>query len=417
VPVSDEGECNRVSLVYISDRDSGWWNLHRATLTLLSSSTDPFSASPCLSLDDPATVSLSHAPVLLSPGYEFGKPQWNFGTSSFDFLISEEPHSHRLSCRLVCMWHDVNHTMLAVLCSPFQTHTLPATAEYDPALVASLRTDITLLPLPSLPSPGAGQPIQLTSCSRLKVALDLTLIMLGGSPLTPLGLYAWDISAATLSLIQSSVPLASLAAIPSSFLSVPRHLSFPTFSEDHSPAAVAHGWYYAPTHPVHAPSGVPSISSPPSLPPLLVKCHGGPTGATSTDHRLDIQFFTSRGVAVLDVDYSGSSGYGRAYRQRLYKRWGVYDRKDCVSGVKELVARGLVDERRVAIDGSSAGGYTTLASITLEEESVFSAATSSYGPPSLPLSLTSPRNRRPHSAALRYSQIRESLPHSAHRFC
>jgi hypothetical protein len=357
-----------VSLVYISDKDSGWWNIHRATLTLLSP-TEPSS----LALDDPTAVRLSHAPVLLAPGYEFGKPHWNFGTSFFDFLVCGA------SCRLVTMWHDVNHTMLAVYCSPFQSHTLPGSVEYSPALVASLGPDITLLPLPPLPSSAGGGDYPLTSCSRLKVTRDSTLIVLGGSPLSPLGLYAWDTSAGSISLIQSSVPLASLAAIPPSFLSLPQRLSFPTYSQDPSEAAVAYGWFYPPTHPEHAPAGIASPSA--SLPPLLVKCHGGPTGSTSTDYRLDIQFFTSRGMAVLDVDYSGSSGYGRAYRERLYRKWGVYDRKDCVCGVKALVARGWVDERLVAIDGSSAGGYTTLAAITLEEEKVFSAATSSYGQP------------------------------------
>ena len=92
--------------------------------------------------------------------------------------------------------------------------------------------------------------------------------------------------------------------------------------------------------------------------------HGGPTSSTSTALNVRIQFWTSRGFAVLDVNYGGSTGYGRAYRQRLNGQWGVVDVDDCANGAKYLVEQGLVDPNRLAIRGGSAGGYTTLCALT-----------------------------------------------------
>jgi dipeptidyl aminopeptidase/acylaminoacyl peptidase len=110
---------------------------------------------------------------------------------------------------------------------------------------------------------------------------------------------------------------------------------------------------------------------------LLVISHGGPTSATSATLRLDIQFWTSRGFAVLDVNYGGSTGYGRAHRERLKGRWGIVDVDDCTHGARYLVDRGEVDARRLAIRGGSAGGYTTLAALTFRD--VFRAGASHYG--------------------------------------
>ena len=105
--------------------------------------------------------------------------------------------------------------------------------------------------------------------------------------------------------------------------------------------------------------------------------HGGPTGATSTTLDLRIQFWTSRGFAVLDVDYRGSTGYGRAYRDRLAGAWGLADVEDCVNGARHLAAAGLVDGDRLAIRGGSAGGYTTLCALVFHD--VFKAGASFYG--------------------------------------
>ena len=124
----------------------------------------------------------------------------------------------------------------------------------------------------------------------------------------------------------------------------------------------------------NAPSAIQAL---PVRSPLLVLSHGGPTSATSTTFNLGIQYWTSRGFAVLDVNYGGSTGYGRAYRQRLNGQWGVVDVDDCVNGARYLVESGLVDDNRLAIRGGSAGGYTTLCALTFRD--VFKAGASHFG--------------------------------------
>lgn len=113
------------------------------------------------------------------------------------------------------------------------------------------------------------------------------------------------------------------------------------------------------------------------LPPLVVFSHGGPTGAARPDLKPTIQYFTSRGLAVVDVNYSGSAGYGRRYRQRLRGTWGVVDARDCIGAAKSLTSRGLVDGNRLAIRGGSAGGFTTLTALTFHD--VFQVGASYYG--------------------------------------
>jgi dipeptidyl aminopeptidase/acylaminoacyl peptidase len=110
----------------------------------------------------------------------------------------------------------------------------------------------------------------------------------------------------------------------------------------------------------------------------MVISHGGPTSAAQTTLRLSVQYWTSRGFAVLDVNYGGSTGYGRAYRQRLNGNWGVVDVDDCCNGALFLAQEGHVDRNRLAIRGGSAGGYTTLACLTFRND-VFKAGASHYG--------------------------------------
>jgi len=149
------------------------------------------------------------------------------------------------------------------------------------------------------------------------------------------------------------------------FLAVPEAIICPS-----EPKSIAHAFYYPPTNPdFRAPAG--------ELPPLIVKSHGGPTGSTSAELRLSTQFWTSRGFAVCDVNYGGSTGYGRAYRERLNGRWGEVDVLDCVNSARFLVAERRVDMRRLAITGGSAGGYTTLCALTFHD--VFRAGASHYG--------------------------------------
>ncbi|MBZ5551714.1 MAG: S9 family peptidase [Acidobacteriia bacterium] len=149
------------------------------------------------------------------------------------------------------------------------------------------------------------------------------------------------------------------------YLSIPQAIEFPT---EHGLAAYA--FYYPPKN--------RDFTAPPGeKPPLLVKSHGGPTAATTAVLNLGIQYWTSRGFAVLDVNYGGSTGYGRAYRQRLNGQWGIVDVDDCVNGARDLVVRGEVDGQRLAIDGGSAGGYTTLCALTFRN--TFKAGASYYG--------------------------------------
>jgi dipeptidyl aminopeptidase/acylaminoacyl peptidase len=132
----------------------------------------------------------------------------------------------------------------------------------------------------------------------------------------------------------------------------------------------SHGFYYAPTNPGYeGPVG--------ELPPLVVLVHGGPTAHVTTALDLEIQLFTSRGVAVIDLNYGGSTGYGREYRDRLRGTWGVVDVEDSAAAVRYLTERGDVDPARVQLTGGSAGGYTTLMALAVRDE--FASGASYFG--------------------------------------
>lgn len=153
--------------------------------------------------------------------------------------------------------------------------------------------------------------------------------------------------------------------VPPGFAPVPEPISWPGEG-----GATAYGFLYRPTHPeVRAPEG--------EAPPLMVLSHGGPTAATAGVLSAATAYWTSRGFAVLDVNYGGSTGYGRAYRHRLAGTWGIVDVGDCVAGARHLARTGVVDARRLAIRGGSAGGYVVLAALAFHD--VFTAGLSSYG--------------------------------------
>lgn len=155
------------------------------------------------------------------------------------------------------------------------------------------------------------------------------------------------------------------AHVDPAYLAEPWPVSYAT-----SDGETCHGFYYPPTNPeFRAPEG--------DKPPLVVVCHGGPTGATSSALNYKVQFWSSRGFAVLDVNYRGSTGYGRKYRDRLKGNWGVSDVIDVASGAEYLVNEGLADQDRLIIRGSSAGGYTVLAALTFTD--IFSMGASLYG--------------------------------------
>ena len=153
--------------------------------------------------------------------------------------------------------------------------------------------------------------------------------------------------------------------IDPAYISRPEAIVFPTEG-----GLSAHANYYPPANPDFvAPDG--------ELPPLLVNVHGGPTSAHEAMLDLDIQYWTSRGIAVVDVNYGGSTGYGREYRERLRGEWGVVDTVDSINAARYLVARGDADPARLGVRGGSAGGYTTLNALTRFE--VFSAGCSLFG--------------------------------------
>jgi len=149
------------------------------------------------------------------------------------------------------------------------------------------------------------------------------------------------------------------------YLSGPRAVEFHTAN-----GRTAYGFYYAPKN-------LDYQGPPEARPPLLVISHGGPTSATTSTLDLEVQYWTSRGIAVLDVNYRGSTGYGRAYRRELEGEWGVADMEDCVNGARYLADQNEVDGQRLLIRGGSAGGYTTLRALTSRQD--FAAGASYYG--------------------------------------
>ncbi|GAB4211033.1 MAG: S9 family peptidase [Synechococcales cyanobacterium] len=184
---------------------------------------------------------------------------------------------------------------------------------------------------------------------------------LGGAADRPLTIVALSLTTDRIEELRRSSDL----TLEPGYCSQPQAIAFPS-----AQGRAAYGFYYPPTHPQAR--GIPG-----ECPPLLVKSHGGPTGSTSTVLNWGIQFWTSRGFAVLDVNYGGSTGYGRAYREILRGQWGLVDAEDVVAGAQWLVQQGLADPDRLAIAGGSAGGYTTLVALTFHQ--VFQAGASYYG--------------------------------------
>ena len=252
---------------------------------------------------------------------EFGRPQWVFASGTYGFESAQ---------RMVCAYQQNGSWSLATLDT--------ASGKLEP-----VNTGYTAM--------GRGD---------LKVAHGKAFFI-AGSPTEPMSLLQLDLASGAIQVLRSSGDL----EVDSGYLSVPEAVQFPT--ED---GMMAHGIYYPPHNRDYAASSQ-------ERPPLLVKSHGGPTDAASTALDLKIQYWTSRGFAVLDVNYGGSTGYGREYRERLKGRWGIVDVDDCVNGARYLVQRGLADGDRLAIDGGSAGGYTTLAALTFRD--VFKAGASLYG--------------------------------------
>jgi dipeptidyl aminopeptidase/acylaminoacyl peptidase len=249
---------------------------------------------------------------------EFGKPQWTFSSSSYAFISAT---------RLVVTYSQAGQWKMALLDAGTRT--------FEPL------------------------DLRLEAVESVRASAD-AVYFIGGSPTDPPAIARLTLPAADLEILRS----ATTDRIAADYVSVPEAITFP--SGDHD----VHAFHYAPNNPNFSPPDA-------ERPPLLVLSHGGPTAATLDVLDGRIQFWTSRGFAVLDVNYSGSSGYGRAYRDRLKGEWGVIDVADCVNAARHMVATGKADPNRLIIRGGSAGGYTTLAALTFHE--VFKAGASYYG--------------------------------------
>ncbi|MEY2977607.1 MAG: S9 family peptidase [Prochlorotrichaceae cyanobacterium] len=255
---------------------------------------------------------------------EFGQPQWIFGQSSYGFLGETE---------ILCIWSENGQSFLGILDTTEQALTPLNTPYRD---------------LGGLNVNGKQAVLIGATPDRLSEVVCLSLASLRqGEPHFQVLKKAGELK------------------VDPAYFSKPEPLTFPTANGEE-----AYGIYYPPCNPDYQ-------APPEERPPLLVKSHGGPTSATRSSLNLGIQYWTSRGFAVLDVNYRGSTGYGRAYREKLKGCWGIADVADCAYGAKFLVERGSVDNDRLAIDGGSAGGYTTLCALTFTD--VFKAGASRYG--------------------------------------
>jgi dipeptidyl aminopeptidase/acylaminoacyl peptidase len=251
---------------------------------------------------------------------DVGRPQWQLGMSTWAFA---DPS------RLVVAYQLLGRWRLGIL---------------------HLRTNVfTTLPVDLEP----GENIAATATHA---------VVVGGSTTAPDALVRVDLSTAAVETIR----VVSELTIDVAYLSAPQAIEFPA-----GDGLTAYAFHYPPRNPDYAASGS-------ERPPLIVISHGGPTASTSARLNLEVQFWTSRGFAVVDVNYGGSSGYGRAYRRRLNGQWGVIDVADCVHAVEHLVAASQADSDRVVIRGRSAGGYTALAALTFRPD-VFKAGASYYG--------------------------------------
>lgn len=250
---------------------------------------------------------------------EFAFPQWIFGMSTYTFVSTN---------KIICSYTQNGLWFIAFLDAK--------TNEFMP--IETPYTDIHF--------PRAGKSFG---------------IFFAGSPSQPDSIVRIDFESMELEIIKQAFEV----TVDAGYLSQAKPISFPT-TNDHT----AHAIYYSPQN-------KDFIASENEKPPLMVISHGGPTGATGTTLRYSIQYWTSRGFAVVDVNYGGSTGYGREYRQRLNGNWGIVDVDDCCNAALYLAKQGLADKNRLAIRGGSAGGYTALACLAFRD--VFKAGASHFG--------------------------------------
>ena len=249
---------------------------------------------------------------------EFGAPHWVFGKSMYGFVSTTQ------------------------------------------ILSTYIQGGVSFLALIDIPS-GTLQPIAsaYTEIDDLHIGQGFA-VFIGGAPDTASSMVRIALPGGETQVLACSVATQP----PSAQLSVPESIRYP------SEGRTSHAFFYAPRNRnFQAPAG--------SKPPLIVISHGGPTSMATSTLKLTVQYWCSRGFAVLDVNYGGSSGFGRAYRDALKGEWGIVDVQDCVNGARYLVERGAVDGERLIIRGGSAGGFTTLCALAFYD--VFKAGVSYYG--------------------------------------
>ena len=265
--------------------------------------------------------SLSHAVITNAPpDAEFGRPQWIFETATWAFAGAS---------RIVVSYTRAGRWHLGVV-------------DVASGVMSSL-------------APGLEPREWLTATAT-------HAIVVAGSPRTSDAVMQIHLDTGEAEPLKTASPV----DLEASFISEPEAIEFPT-----GRGLIAHAFVYPPRHPEY--SGAPG-----ERPPLIVISHGGPTTATTARFDVAIQYWTSRGFAVADVNYGGSSGYGRPYRDRLNGQWGIVDVEDAVNAARYLVGQGQADSRRLIIRGGSAGGYTALAALVFHP-GVFKAAASYYG--------------------------------------
>ena len=248
---------------------------------------------------------------------EFGAPQWGFGMSLYGFDRD----------RIICAYNRNGRWGLARI---------------DPGL--------------------RFEPIELPCTEIFRVGVGPGVALLGvGSPTEPTAMVRLELDTQRVEVLRRD----SAVTIDPGYLAIPLPIEFPT-----DDGLGAHAIYYAPKN-----RDFSALEG--EKPPLLVMSHGGPTGAARSALNFEVQYWTSRGIAVVDVNYGGSTGYGRAYRERLNGNWGIVDMNDCANAALHLVRQGLADPARLAITGGSAGGYTTLCALTFRSE--FRAGASHFG--------------------------------------
>jgi dipeptidyl aminopeptidase/acylaminoacyl peptidase len=250
---------------------------------------------------------------------DFGYPLWNFGMTTYDFVSATE---------LVCSYSDEGTWRLAT--------------------VDTTKGDFKNFDLPY------------TDIQSVKAGNGKAYFRASG-PAHPAAIVELDLKTGQTTILKQSMDL----ALDTGYLSQPETIKFPT-----SGGKDAYAFFYPPKNKDY--EGAAN-----ELPPVIVKSHGGPTAASTTALSLGIQYWTSRGFGVVDVNYGGSTGYGRDYRSRLYSSWGIVDVEDCINAAKYLVEQKRVDGNKMAITGGSAGGYTTLCALTFHK--TFKAGASHFG--------------------------------------